>query len=303
MWLAAAPSDQHDGATDNFDIRNCSVAQPRRSANTGCVFTSPEHLAMTSASTSEITVTHDRHVARIEISRPPHNFVDADVMRQLSEALLQLDADDNCRAVVLSSGVGTFCAGADFSGAGDASVSRDPSAFYEQAMKLYRTRKPIVAAIEGAAVGAGLGLALVADFRVTCGEARFSANFNRLGFHPGFGMSVTLPRLVGEQQAALLFYTGRRIGGEEAVRIGLADELVDKAMVTTRAMALAHEIAASAPLAVESTRETLRLGLADRVVQANQRELAIQRVQFRTTDFREGVAAMAERRLPAFERR
>ncbi|MBV8273273.1 MAG: enoyl-CoA hydratase/isomerase family protein [Cupriavidus sp.] len=258
---------------------------------------------MTSASPSEITITHDQHVARIVISRPPHNFVDVDVMRRLSEALQQLDADDSCRAVVLSSGVGTFCAGADFSGAADASVSRDPSSFYEQAMKLYRTRKPIVAAIEGAAVGAGLGLALVADFRVTCSEARFSANFNRLGFHPGFGMSVTLPRLVGEQQAALLFYTGRRIGGEEAVRIGLADELVEKAAVTTRAMALAHEIAASAPLAVESTRETLRLGLADRVVQANQRELAIQRVQFRSADFREGVAAMAERRLPAFERR
>jgi enoyl-CoA hydratase/carnithine racemase len=224
-------------------------------------------------------------------------------MRRLSEVLLQLDEDDNCRAVVLSSGVGIFCAGADFSGAEDASVSRDPSAFYEQAMKLYRNRKPIVAAVEGAAVGAGLGLALVADFRVTCREARFSANFNRLGFHPGFGMSVTLPRLIGEQQAALLFYTGRRIDGEEAVRIGLADVLVDRASVSTRAMALAHEIAASAPLAVESTRETLRLGLADRIVQANQRELAIQRVQFKSADFREGVAAMAERRLPAFVRR
>ena len=68
----------------------------------------------------------------------------------------------------------------------------------------------------------GLGLALVADFRVVAPEARFSANFNRLGFHPGFGLSVTLPRLVGPQKAALLFYTGRRIGGEEAVRIGLA---------------------------------------------------------------------------------
>lgn len=258
---------------------------------------------MTLTSTSEITVTREQHVARIEISRPPHNFVDVDVMRQLVSALLALDEDDNCRAVVLSSGVGTFCAGADFSGTAQASVSRDPSAFYEQAMKLYRNRKPIVAAIEGAAIGAGLGLALVADFRITCREARFSANFNRLGFHPGFGMSVTLPRLIGEQQATLLFYTGRRIGGEEAVRIGLADELVEKEEVAARAMALAHEIAASAPLAVESTRETLRLGLADRIVEANQRELAIQRVQFATADFREGVAAMAERRMPAFHRR
>jgi len=251
--------------------------------------------------TSVITTTRDAHVALIEICRPPHNFVDVDVMRQLSEILLELDRDDSCRAVVLTSGVGTFCAGADFSGGG--TVSRDPSAFYVQAMKLYRNRKPIVAAVEGPAIGAGLGLALVADFRITCSEARFSANFNRLGFHPGFGMSVTLPRLIGHQQAARLFYTGIRIGGEEAVRIGLADELVAKDEVRSRALALAHEIATSAPLAVESTRETLRLGLADRVAEANQRELAIQRQQFASDDFREGVAAMAERRTPVFHRR
>ncbi|WP_454721098.1 MULTISPECIES: enoyl-CoA hydratase/isomerase family protein [Cupriavidus] len=257
---------------------------------------------MTLASSPEIRLSRDQHVAQIEISRPPHNFVDAGLMGQLAETLLQLDDDDTCRAVVLSSGVGAFCAGADFSGAEQGSVSRDPSAFYVQAMKLYRSRKPLVAAVAGPAIGAGMGLALVADFRVTCSEARFSANFNRLGFHPGFGMSVTLPRLVGEQQAALLFYTGRRIGGEEAVRIGLADELVARDAVLARALALAHEIAASAPLAVESTRETLRLGLAERVAEANQRELAIQRVQFASADFREGVAAMAERRVPVFRR-
>ncbi|WP_197524012.1 enoyl-CoA hydratase/isomerase family protein [Cupriavidus sp. USMAHM13] len=270
---------------------------------------------MALASSPDLSVTRDQHVARIELSRPPHNFVDADLMRRLAEALFCLDEDESCRAIVLASGVGTFCAGADFSGTAQAGasgasgassasdVSRDPSAFYEQAMKLYRSRKPIVAAVEGAAIGAGLGLALLADFRVTCRAARFSANFNRLGFHPGFGMSVTLPRLVGEQQAALLFYTGRRIDGAEAVRIGLADALVDQGEVLSRATALAHEIAASAPLAVESTRETLRLGLAERVVAANRRELEIQRVQFATADFREGVAAMAERRAPLFQRR
>ena len=118
--------------------------------------------------------------------------------------------------------------------------------------------------MHGAAVGGGLGLALVADFRVTCQEARFSANFNRLGFHPGFGLTATLPRLVGAQQAALLFYTGRRIPGDEAVRIGLADLLVPQAEVRSAAQALALEIAQSAPLAVMSTRETVRRGLSMR---------------------------------------
>ncbi|UDM53598.1 enoyl-CoA hydratase/isomerase family protein [Cupriavidus sp. MP-37] len=255
------------------------------------------------SSDAEIHVTRDGHVARVLLSRPPHNFVDADVMRRLADTLLALDDDHDCRAIVLASGVGAFCAGADFSGAGQGEVASDPAGFYVHAMKLYRNRKPIVAAVAGAAIGAGLGLALVADFRVTCAEARFSANFNRLGFHPGFGLSLTLPRLVGEQQAALLFYTGRRITGTEAVNIGLADELVARAEVDARAMALAQEIAASAPLAVETTRATLRDGLADRIAEVNQRELAIQRGQFHSEDFREGVAAMAARRAPVFRRR
>jgi enoyl-CoA hydratase/carnithine racemase len=138
---------------------------------------------------------------------------------------------------------------------------------------------------------------------VTCSEARFSANFNRLGFHPGFGLTATLPRLVGVQQAALLFYTGRRIPGDEAVRIGLADLLVPQAEVRSAALALALEIAQSAPLAVISTRETVRRGLADAVDAATERELVEQDWLRRTDDFREGIKAMADRRLPDFQGR
>lgn len=251
----------------------------------------------------EVVVRHDGHVAIVQMCRPPHNFVDMAFMEHLADTLEKLDDDANCRAVVLASGVNTFCAGADFGASSDSSVERDPSPFYLQAMRLFRTKKPIVAAVRGPAIGAGLGLAVAADFRVTCREARFSANFLRLGFHPGFGLSFTLPRLIGQQKAANLFYTGRRIDGEEAVAIGLADELAELSQVEDRAIALAKEIAASAPLAVESTRETMRLGFAEQVVKANQRELQIQLTQFPTADFREGVAAMAERRLPVFHRK
>ena len=170
-------------------------------------------------------------------------------------------------------------------------------------VRLFRTRKPIIAAVHGAAVGGGLGLALVADFRVTCQEARFSANFNRLGFHPGFGLTATLPRLVGAQQAALMFYTGRRIPGDEAVRIGLAEVLVPLAEVRSAAQALALEIAQSAPLAVMSTRETVRRGLCDAIEAATERELVEQDWLRRTEDFKEGIKAMADRRLPDFQGR
>jgi enoyl-CoA hydratase/carnithine racemase len=251
----------------------------------------------------EVVVRHDGHVAIVQMCRPPHNFVDIEFMGHLADTLEKLDDDTNCRAVVLTSGVNTFCAGADFGASSDSTVARDPSPFYRQAMRLFRTKKPIVAAVRGPAIGAGLGLAVAADFRITCTEARFSANFLRLGFHPGFGLSFTLPRLIGQQKAANLFYTGRRIDGEEAVAIGLADELAELSQVEDRAIAMAKEIAASAPLAVESTRETMRLGFADQVVKANQRELQIQLTQFPTADFREGVAAMAERRLPVFHRK
>ncbi len=240
-------------------------------------------------------------VTVLELNRPPHNHLNVALLTELADALERLDGDGSCRAIVLAASGKVFSAGADFSSAGDG-VASDTSVFYAQAMRLYENRKPIVAAVHGAAVGAGLGLALVADFRVTCKEARFSANFNRLGFHPGFGMSFTLARLVGEQHAARLFYTGQRIDGERAVRIGLVDDLVAADQVRAAALDLAAEIAVSAPLAVESTRAALRAGLAEQARAANKSELAIQKVQFATEDFKEGVAAMAARRPPNFKR-
>ena len=241
------------------------------------------------------------HIASIELCNGEYNHMSTELAGNLADLLQELDTNDQCRAIVLSGQGRAFCAGYDFTS--EESQSGDPTPFYAQAMRLFDSRKPIVAAVHGPAIGAGLGLAVLADFRVVCPEARFSANFNRMGFHPGFGLSLTLPRLIGIQQAALLFYTGRRIDGAEALRIGLADSLVDTVDIHQHAQALAEEIAASAPIAVEATRETLRQGLADEAKRVNQRELELQRAHFRTADFQEGIAAMAERRLPVFQKR
>ena len=240
------------------------------------------------------------HVALLEIRRPPYNHVNVELMQELADTLDSLDNDRDVRCTVLAAEGRVFCAGADFNSGEDSRTTHDPGALYVQAMRLFRTRKPFIAAVHGAAIGAGLGLAVAADFRVTCPQARFSANFNRLGFHPGFGLSVTLPRLIGQQQASLLFYSGRRIDGEEAVRIGLADQLVEQDQVRSAALALAAEIATSAPLAVEATRATLRDGFADEVERVNRHERETQRVHYATQDFKEGVRAMAERRTPLF---
>lgn len=256
----------------------------------------------------DIAVSMSDHVATVEIRRPPNNFFDVGLIRTIGDALDALDADADCRAVILAAQGKHFCAGADFSRGvrpTAAGSEDDPKAsnLYKNGVRLFRTQKPIIAAIQGAAIGGGLGLALVADLRVTCPEARFSANFTRLGFHPGFGLTVTLPRLVGPQKAALMFYTGRRLTGEEAYAIGLADVLVPAAEVRDAAIALAREIAESAPLAVTSTRHTVRRGLADAVDAATEREFVEQDWLRRTADFQEGIKAMAERRLPRFEGR
>ncbi|MEY2967587.1 MAG: hypothetical protein RIQ64_214 [Actinomycetota bacterium] len=239
------------------------------------------------------------HVGRIVLNQPPNNFFSVGMIGEIADALESFDADDDCRAVVLSAEGKHFCAGADFS---RRDARDDTGELYRMAVRLFRTRKPIVAAVQGAAIGGGLGVALAADFRFVSPSGRLSANFAQLGFHHGFGLSVTLPRLVGNQRAADLLFTGRRVGGAEAVALGLADRLVDDSGLVEAAVAYAVAIASAAPLAVESIRATLRGDLADRVAVATEHELAEQLRLRKTNDFAEGVRATAERRTARFTR-
>src|SRR2546423_1723299 len=152
----------------------------------------------------------DEHVALVEFSRPPYNFFDAELVSSIAEALEQLDADSSCRGVVLASTGRHFCAGANFS-------SDNPAGghLYDAAGRIFEVGIPLVAAVQGAAVGGGLGVALAADFRVATPESRFAANFARLGIHHGFGVTVTLPLVVGQQRALEMLLTGVRLRGEE----------------------------------------------------------------------------------------
>ncbi len=142
---------------------------------------------------------------------------------------------------------------------------------------------------------------MACDLRVAEPTSRFSAPFARLGLHHGFGLSVTLPLVVGHQRSLDLLYTGRRFGGEEALAIGLVDRVADD--VRAAATELATEIAISAPLAVQSIRRTLRGHLADAVRAATDHEKAEQAIHRQTADMIEGVRADLERRPPRFEGR
>jgi enoyl-CoA hydratase/carnithine racemase len=246
------------------------------------------------------------NIATIEVRRGPNNFIDTDMVAEIADALEVYDRTPDVRAIVLCAEGKHFCAGADFGSRGPDGVSRAAKRgrhLYKEAQRLWRSGKPIVAAVHGAAVGAGVGLAVMADFRVACPEARFSTNFTRLGFHPGFGLTATLPRLIGGQNAAMMMYTGRRLTGQEALAIGLVDHCVPQNQVRAKAVEVATEIAGSAPLAIISARETLRRGLAEAVARATEREYEEQDWLRNTADFKEGTKAMGERRPPNFQAR
>src|SRR5215813_11576827 len=263
-----------------------------------------EVVALRSKTFGDVTATVSEFIGAAEICRPPNNFFDAALIGSLADAYEWLD-EQRVRAIVLESAGKHFCAGADFTGRSTAGrVSGNGAGeLYEQALRLFQAPLPVVAAVQGAAVGGGLGLACAADFRVASPQSRFSANFARLGLHHGFGLTVTLPAIVGQQRALEMLYTGRRVGGEEAARIGLADRLADPDGLRAAAHELAAEIAASAPCAVRSIRATMRGGLAGRIREATDHEVGEQEQLQRTADFAEGVRASAERRTPRFEGR
>jgi enoyl-CoA hydratase/carnithine racemase len=201
----------------------------------------------------------------------------------------------------------SFCAGADFR-SGDApdpteqgDFEERTGAFYKQAVRIFDAPVPLVAAVQGAAIGAGFGLALACDLCVVGELGWFQANFVRLGIHPGFALSTTLPRVVGPGRASELLLTGRRVVAAEAGRIGIAQRVVPAGDELAVALEIATQVAAGAPLAVSSTRATLRHGLADAARQAMHHELEEQVALAGTSDAIEGVSAMLEGRHPRFQ--
>jgi enoyl-CoA hydratase/carnithine racemase len=249
-----------------------------------------------------ITVIRTGHTAQVVFQNPPHNHATVELLRALGDVLEQLDADTGCRAVVLASEGKSFCAGADLvSENGVGGSSADPiRQFYDQALRLFAFTKPIVAAIQGAAIGAGLGLAVVADLRVAAPAARFSANFVKLGYHPGFALTFTLPRLIGDARAALMMLTAARYKAEEVATWGLVDRIVEAPNLRDCAQTLADEIAQNAPLSLLATRRTLRRGVIEQVRAALIVEHAEQAKLRLTEDYAEGIRAVTERRQGNF---
>jgi 2-(1,2-epoxy-1,2-dihydrophenyl)acetyl-CoA isomerase len=252
---------------------------------------------------------HDDGVAVVTRNAPPNNYLDVPTLRLLATNLEELDNDEGCRVTVLRSEGKHFCAGANLASPPrekspdkvvGASSGPNIGELYAEALRLFRLRKPIVAAMQGSSIGGGLGLGLACDFRVATPESRFSANFALLGFHQGFGLSETLPAVVGQQRAWEMLYSAKRLDGDDAYSIGLCDRLVGDDELDASAYEFALELASAAPLAERAIRATMRGDLAERVERALVREAREQRALAKTADFREGIRATAERRPPNF---
>jgi enoyl-CoA hydratase len=259
---------------------------------------------------SQVLAARDRAgVLTITLNRPAQrNALNEAVASEFSSLLEEAAADGAVRAICLTGAGAAFCAGGDLgmledlAGATEDAAKARMRSFYDQFLKILRTDVPTVAAVHGAAMGAGLALALACDIRVGAREGRYGLNFVKLGLSPGMGCTFLVPRICGPARAADLLLTGRSLSGEEAMALGLFHEVLPAAEVRGRAERICEELAAAAPLAVRETKRALRRDLAG-FEAALDEEASGQARCYPSADLREGVAAARERRPARFEGR
>lgn len=244
----------------------------------------------------------------LTLNRPDNrNSMTPELLDGFRGALEQARADDEARCIVVTGRGNCFSAGADFKSQMQRDEAGRPRMPHEKSYGMYTPflgvldlEVPVIGALNGHAVGGGFGLALVCDVRYANREAKYGANFTRIGLHPGMAISYLLPRLVGASKAAELLYTGELIRGEEAERIGLVSRAVEPDRVLEVAMETARTIAANAPVAVRMTKHTLQRNLGWDVKGAAFEEAYAQSISLGTEDAGEGMAALLEKRAPRF---
>lgn len=244
----------------------------------------------------------------IRINRPERrNAVRPQTLQELCGAIDELASDEAVRAIVLSGNGKHFCAGAEFSFLEElqttppAQVKANIYAHFQgAARRLYHCRKPTVALVNGAALTVGCELALACDIRLVTPTAQFQESWVRLGLLPPLGGLFLLPRLIGLGRASEMCLSGRAVGAEEAVRIGLAGELVEADDLETRGVAVAAEMAALPPLAYAAAKEGLHRGLESSMENEWMANVSAQSILLGTADFVEGVSAIKEKRPPRF---
>lgn len=260
-----------------------------------------EHLLVTTSAAGVRTIT---------LNRPDRlNAVNPRLADEVPAALDEAARDDAVRAVVITGAGRGFCSGLDLSEPprlpdADLRARLDPLAWVGRwVLAASRCEKPLIAAVNGAAAGAGFGLALAADIRLLARGARVSAGYVRRGLSPDAGVSYFLPRLVGASRAMEILLTGRDLDADEAQRIGLAAAVYDAAAFAESVAAYAERVAAGPPIAFALTKR-LVLGSFDVPLEEQlARELTDIKTCFASADVADAIRAFAEKRQPVFRGR
>jgi enoyl-CoA hydratase/carnithine racemase len=241
----------------------------------------------------------------VTLNRPDNrNSMDSETLPAFREIIGQVKNNRDLRCLIITGSGNTFCAGADFKSDLE---NEQGLLLHDVLMEVYRPflaigdlEIPTIAAMNGHAVGGGLGLALLCDIRVASKKAKYGANFARLGLHSGMAISYLLPRLVGLPVANELLFSGRIITGDQAAAIRLVNYAVDEGEVLKKALELSTEIAESAPAAVRMMKRSIYRGLDWNPVEAAKMEAICQSRTFEMKDAREGISALLEKRKPDF---
>ena len=258
---------------------------------------------------NEVLYEEQGHVAIITLNAPERmNTISGAMTNRLSDLLVQADADNDIRAIVLTgAGNHAFCAGLDLrpkdpANPGESNGNSSTRLYMRNMPPAVMTTidTPVICAVNGAAAGYGLDLTLGADMRIMGASGKLSTTFLRRGLVPESGCTWLLPRLLGWEKAAELLMVGRTLTGEECVEWGLARKCVPDDELLDTALALANEVAANAPLAVQAAKRMMRMGQEEPLQQHMHHVYMQLMALMRTDDTKEGLAAFLEKRDPEF---
>lgn len=257
-------------------------------------------------SLTNLKLTVEDRVAYLSIDRPPANALDSVIMTNLGKALDQLEADEQVKVIVITGEGRFFIAGADIkefphlSETDAANLSVAGQRLFDRMQKF---PKPIIAAINGACLGAGLELAMACHIRLVAQEAKLGLPELNLGLIPGYAGTQRLPRLVGRGKATMMMLTSEMISGEEAYRLGLAEAVYPLEKLMEETKALANLIAQKSAVAMRFVLDAIETGLEQGMEAGSAREAELFGKAFMTEDMKEGVTAFIEKRKPQFKDR
>ncbi len=272
-------------------------------------------MTISASSTDELLVDQDGFVVTMTLNRPERlNAISREMLQELSAKMVEADKDPDVRCIILTGAGRGFCSGLDLIDTSDrmndsekkgtTKGSNRPRQLFDlrdaPINVMWHTDTPIICAINGAAAGYGMDLTLLCDMRIMADNAKLAAVTAKRNVVPESGGTWLLPRLIGWAKAAELYYRGRTIGAQESLEIGIVNEVVAKEDLMSTAMQWAQEVAENAPMAVQTTKRMMRMGLEESYDTAVDHLMVHLGALFKSEDFDEGLKAFMEKRKPNF---